>query len=104
MRPVVHGSAASGIPVAGTVEAIEEVPLFEDLAVNLLAKTPCWKPALRTSASVQPIEVWRFFHPDEAAFDDLVKALYSLLVDAPLQKIGIDDAPSESTCFSGPVE
>jgi hypothetical protein len=48
--------------------------------------------------------VTRRYRPESAAIDELVDALYKLLMDAPADNSGTASSPAELACLSAPHE
>lgn len=71
---------------------------------DLPPKTPSGKPKLGTRQQGPLLVVQRQFVPNDASLDELVDALYRLLVDAPSGDPAAASDPPEQTCFHGAHE
>ncbi len=72
------------------------VPIGQDVQAH---------PVSGTSAPERRLEpVTRRYRPDATALDELVEALYQLLMDAPGDPANAKSAPVDSACLSAPHE
>lgn len=58
------------------------------------------KPISGSSAQLPLVVVQRQFQPDDTALDELVDALYTLLMDVPVEQSDAAPEPPEATCVS----
>jgi hypothetical protein len=102
MRRPERGFPVSHPQGTGTRETTPEPLISSDLPFPgaVPDESPSGKPKSSASAPVPLVVVQRHFQPDDAARDQLIDALYALLLDVTLT----ETEQPEPTCFLGARE
>jgi hypothetical protein len=106
MRPSERGFPVSSTQGVGNRETAPEPLISNDLPFPgaVPDETPSGKPKSTAPVQVPLVHVQRHFQPGDVALDQLVEALYRLLMDVPSTESTVAGTRPEPACFPGAPE